>query len=279
MIRRTLWVLLVLVLVFVAGLASGCSRKPASVDVSPRPIKIFGLGRTQRLTGRALDKKGRPVEGVALEWVSSKPEVVKVDNNGKLESKGEGKAIVTATFHNLSTQVPVEVLDIKTIEIAPMSVRLVGPVGTAMALTTTLKNSKGSSITWPVVWTSSRPKVAKVTPQGEVVSAGAGTTTIIARVGDLQGASEVNVTIGEVSKVDIHPRTALVRVGDSQRFEVVAYGPDGKPYEGSAAVFKSSDPAVATVDPSGTVSGLTPGTTNIRATVAGLSAEATLLVN
>jgi hypothetical protein len=33
------------------------------------------------------------------------------------------------------------------------------------------------------------------------------------------------------------------------------------------------------VDPTGTVSGLSTGTTTIRATVAGLSAEATLLVN
>ncbi|HKF42819.1 MAG TPA: Ig-like domain-containing protein [Thermoanaerobaculia bacterium] len=273
MIRRTLWALLV------AGLAVACSRKPASIEVSPRPVKIFGLQRTQRLTGRALDKKGRPVEGIALEWVSSKPEVVKVDSSGKLESKAEGKSVVTASFQNLSSQVPVEVLDIKTIEIAPISIRLVGPVGTSTELTTTLKNSRGNSITWPVVWTSSRPKVAKVTSRGEVVSTGPGTTTIVAKVGDLQGASEVNVTIGEVSKVDIHPRTALVRVGDSQHFEVVAYGPDGKPYEGSAAVFKSSDPAVATVDATGTVSGIAAGTTTIRATVAGLSAEATLLVN
>ena len=275
MIRRTLWVFLLLA----AGLLAACSRKPASLEVSPRPVKIFGLQRTQRLTGRALDRKGRPVEGVPLQWVSSKPEIVAVDPTGRLEAKAEGKAVVTASFEKLSVQVPVDVLDIKTIEVAPISTRLVGPVGTTMTLTTALKNSKGTSISWPVLWTSSQPKVAKVTSEGEVISTGPGTTTVIARVGDLQGASEVNVTIGEVSRVDIHPKTALVRIGDSQRFEVVAYGPDGKPYEGSSAVFKSSDPSVATVDASGTVSGVSTGTTTIRATVAGLSAEATLLVN
>lgn len=273
MIRRTLGVFLL------AGLAVSCSRKPASIEVSPRPVKIFGLGRVTRLTGRAVDKKGRQVEGVVIAWASSKPEVVKVDNSGKLESKSEGKAIVTASFQNLSMPVPVEVLDIKTIEIAPVIAHLVGPVGTAISLTTTLKNTKGAPITWPVVWTSSNPKVAKVSSEGEVSSAGPGTATIVARVGDLQGVSEVVVTVGEVARVDIHPKTALVRVGDSQKFEVVAYGPDGKPYESSSAVFKSSDPSVATVDAGGTVSGLSTGTTTIRATVAGLSAEATLLVN
>jgi len=272
-IRRTLGVLLV------AVLAASCSRKPASIEVSPRPVKIFGLGRTTRLTGRALDKKGRPVEGIGIEWVSSKPEVVKVDNSGKLESKGEGKSIVTASFQKLSMQVPVEVLDIKTIEIAPVTAHLVGPVGTTMSLMTTLKNSKGGPVTWPVIWTSSNAKVAKVSREGEVASTGPGTTTIVAKVGDLQGVSEVVVTVGDVSHVDIHPKTALVRVGDSQKFDVVAYGPDGKAYEGSSAIFNSSDPAVATVDATGNVSGLSTGTTTIKATVAGLSAEATLLVN
>src|SRR5262249_43656226 len=143
-IRRTLGVLLV------AGLAVSCSRKPASIEVSPRPVKMFGLGRTTRLTGRALDKKGRPVEGIAIAWQSSKPEVVNVDSSGKLESKAEGKSIVTASFQKLSMQVPVEVLDFKTIEIAPMTAHLVGPVGTAMSLTTTLKNSRGAAVTGPV---------------------------------------------------------------------------------------------------------------------------------
>lgn len=273
MIRRTFGVLLV------AGLAASCSRKPASIEVSPRPVKIFGLGRSTRLTGRALDRKGRQVEGIGIEWVSSKPEVVKVDNSGKLESKGEGKAIVTASFQKLSMPVPVEVLDIKTIEIAPVTAHLVGPVGTTLSLATALKNSKGRPVTWPVAWTSSNPKVAKVSHEGEVVSTGPGTTTIVAKVGDLQGVSEVVVTIGEVTHLEIHPKTALVRVGDSQKFDVEAIGPDGKPYEGSSAIFRSSDPSVATVDPTGTVSGLSTGTTTIRATVAGLSAEATLLVN
>jgi len=272
-IRRTLGVLLV------AGLAVSCSRKPASIEVSPRPVKMFGLGRTTRLTGRALDKKGRPVEGIAIAWQSSKPEVVNVDSSGKLESKAEGKSIVTASFQKLSMQVPVEVLDFKTIEIAPMTAHLVGPVGTAMSLTTTLKNSRGAAVTGPVAWTSTNPKVAKVSREGEVTSAGPGTTTIVAKVGDLQGVSEIVVTVGEVTHVDIHPKTALVRIGDSQRFEVLAYGPDGKPYEEPSAIFTSSDPSVAGVDPSGVVSGLSTGTTTIRATVAGLSAEATLLVN
>jgi uncharacterized protein YjdB len=269
----------ILGILVLAGCAAACSKKPVAIEVSPRPVKIFGLQRVQRLTGRPVDKKGRTVPGAKLTWASSKPEVVVVDGAGKLESKGEGKAVVTVSLQSLSVQVPVEVLDVKSIEIAPASAHVVGPGGTTMALSATLKNSGGKPVSLPIHWTSSRPEVATVSGEGQVTSVASGTTTVIARVGDLQAASEVIVTIGEISRLDIHPKTALVRVGDSQRFDVVAFGQDGKAYEGSAAVFRSSDPAVASVDASGTVSGIAPGTATIRATVGGFIAEATILVN
>jgi uncharacterized protein YjdB len=271
--RRVLWVALC------AAVAGACSNKPAAIEISPRPVKIFGLQRMQRLTGSLVDKKGRPVPAGTLNWSSSKADVVTVDGSGRLKSKAEGKSIVTAKFEKLSADVPVEVVDVQSIEIAPASARLVGPAGTTVQLTAMAKNSKGATISWPILWSSSRPKVAAVSNDGRVTSLGAGNATIIARIGDLQGATEVTVTVGEIARLDIHPKTALVRVGDSQKFEVIAYAPDGRAYEGSAAVFQSSDPVVARVDGSGTASGNSPGTATIRATVAGLSAEATLLVN
>jgi uncharacterized protein YjdB len=265
-------------ILFVA-LAAGCSRKPAAIEVSPRPVRIFGLLRSQRLTGRLLDKKGRPVQSGSIKWSSSKADIVTVDGSGRLQSKSAGRCVVTASFEKLSTDVPVEVVDLKAIEIAPASARLVGPVGTTMTLTAILKNSKGAPISWPTSWSSSRPATATVSQDGTVTAVGPGTTTMIAKAGDLQGASEITVVVGDINHLEIRPATALVRVGDSQHFEVVAFGPDGKTYEGSAAVFRSSDAAVATVDGAGIASGIAAGTATIKATVAGISAEATLLVN
>jgi uncharacterized protein YjdB len=271
--RRYLWGIVVL------GLAAACSSKPAAIEVSPRPVKIYGLQRVQRLTGRLVDRKGRPLIIGSLQWSSSKNDIVTVDGSGKLQSKAEGRAVVTATFEKLSVQVPVEVVDVKTIDIAPASAHLVGPAGTTITATASVKNSNGKPLSRPVTWTSSRPAVATISADGVVTSVGPGTTTIIGKIGDVQGASEVIVTVGDISRLEIHPATALVRVGDSQRFEIVAFAPSGKAYDACAAVFHSSDPAVATVDAGGSASGIAPGTATIKASVAGVSAEATLLVN
>ena len=202
-----------------------------------------------------------------------------MDGSGKLESLKEGRAVVTASFEKLSVQVPVEVVDVKSIEIAPASAHLVGPTGTTIALTAVVRNAEGKPVSRPMTWTSSKPAVATISGEGAVTSVGPGTTTIIGRVGDIQGGSEVLVTVGEIARLEIHPTTALVRVGDSQQFAIVAYAPDGKPYASCAAVFQTSDSAVATVNAGGSAPGIAPGTASIKASVAGVSAEATLLVN
>lgn len=270
-LTRTLWA------AAFAALTVGCSAKPAAIEVSPRSVKIYGLQRSQRLTGALMDRKGRPMSG-ALQWSSSKTDVVTVDG-GKLQSKAEGRAIVTVSFQQLSASVPVEVIDVKTVEVLPAAAHLVGPVGTTLALSAVVKNSKDRPSSRPVAWKSLNPGVAAVSPDGLVTSVTPGKAAIIARVGDIEAVSEVVVSVGEVTRLEIRPATALVRVGDSQRFETIAYGPDGKRYESSSATFQSSNPQVATVDGSGTAAGLAPGTTTIHATVAGTAAEATLIVN
>jgi uncharacterized protein YjdB len=267
---RVLWV------AAFGALAVGCSAKPAAIDVSPHSVKIYGLQRNQRLAAALVDKKGRPMPG-ALQWSSSKASVVTVDG-GKLQSKGEGRAIITVSFQQLSASVPVEVIDVKTVEIVPATAHLVGPAGTTLALSAVVKNSKDKPSSRPVTWRSLAPRVAAVSADGLVTSVAPGKAGIVAKVGDVEAVSEVVVSIGEVTRLEIRPATALVRVGDSQRFETIAYGPDGKPYESSSATFQSSHPQVATVDASGMAAGLAAGTTTIRATVAGVAAEATLIV-
>ena len=85
--------------------------------------------------------------------------------------------------------------------------------------------------------------------------------------------------VRDIARLEVRPATALVRVGDSQRFEIVAFGPDGTRLESAVAQFQSSNPGVATVDGSGLASGIAAGTATIRADLAGRAAEATLIVN
>lgn len=282
--RSAIWVLGL-------ALAAACSRKPASVDISEKKVTIYGVDHSRRLTAQVRDKKGQPVEQATATWASSDAAVAEAEPGGRIVAKKAGKANVTASYEGLSATVPVEVVDVATIEMAAPQIFLIGPAGTAVPLTCNVKDSHGKSLALKPVWTSSDSKVATVSGEGVVTSVAPGTTTIIASIGDtkgpgnkaqtgeIQGGCDVTVTLRPIARVEIRPATALARVGETQHFEVIAYGPDGIAIPDVAAVFRSSDPSVATIDGAGLAVGRKSGASKIRVELAGQFAEATLLVN
>jgi uncharacterized protein YjdB len=260
--------------------ATACGRKPGSIDVSPKKVKIFGIERSQRLTARILDKKGGALDTGSPSWTSSNPGVAEVEAGGRVVAKKAGKATITATFQDISAQVPVEVVDVQGIDIAPPSLSLVGPAGTSVPMSYTVRDSKQNVVRDIVPsWSSTNEKAVTVSSQGVVTSVARGNANIVARIGDVQGASEVVVDVRPIARVELRPATALGRVHESQRFQVTAYGPDGIAIPEVAALYTSSDPSVATVDSSGMASCHKAGAATIRVELAGAKAEATLLVN
>ena len=262
-----------------ALLAAACSRKPASIDISPKKVKIYGIERSTRLTARVLDRKGQALDNVSPSWSSSNASIVAAEAGGRLVSKKEGKATVSATVEGAQAQIPVEVVDVGTVEISTPQLTLIGPPGTSVPLSFHVKNSKGETVSLPVVWSSQNPKVATASEDGRVTSVGAGTTTVVGKVGDVQGGADVTVKLHDIVRLELHPATALVRVGDSQHFTVTAFGADGIPIPEVAASFQSSNAGVASVSPNGVATGHKAGAAAIRAELAGVTAEATLLVN
>lgn len=265
-------------LLFLAA-AAACSRKPGSIQVSPGKVLLYGVDRSQRLTARVLDRSGRELDSPRAAWTSSASDVAVVDNGGLVVSKKEGKATITAQAGEISAQVPVEVIDASVIEIVPSQATIVGPPGTTFPMTAVVKSSKNQPIAARPSWVSSNEKVVKVGPDGAVTSVGPGAASVTAKLGDLQSAAEVSVLVHDIVRLELRPATALVRVGDSQKFQVAAYGADGVRVDNAMASFRSSNPAVATIDAAGVAAGVTAGTATIRVDLAGRTAEATLIVN
>jgi uncharacterized protein YjdB len=261
------------------GAALACARKPASIQVSPHKVVLYGIDRSQRLTARVLDRKGEPLDEMKPAWSSSTQDVATVDEAGRVVAKGEGKATIAVKVGELSVQVPVEVVDAATIDVVPARATLAGPPGTTYPVSAVVKSSKNQPIALRPTWTSSNPKIVTVSPEGVITSVANGAAMVTAHVGELQGVSEVSVLVHDIARLDVRPATALVRVGDSQKFQVIAYGPDGGRLENAIARFHSSNPAVATIDGDGVAVGVAAGTATIRVDLAGQAAEATLIVN
>jgi photosystem II stability/assembly factor-like uncharacterized protein len=118
-------------------------------------------------------------------------------------------------------------------------------------------------------WRSLDPAVATVDATGTVVSRGNGTTRIIASFAGVSDSTTVRVQQIVVALVGLPDSLTLV-AGERVSPPVRAVDAAGQTALNAIVQFASSDPAVAIVDATGTITAVSIGTTVVRATVGSL---------
>lgn len=259
---------------------AGCARKPASIDVTPRKLLLYGTTHPKDIAVRVLDRKGRELPDQTLAWKSSDSSIVEAKGGGHVAARKPGKASLTVSCGKISTSIPVEIVDLSEIVVSPMTLKLLGPPGTTARLDVSGKTTRGAAAEVPAVaWTSEDPRIAKVAPDGTVTSVAAGKTMILARLGDLLSESEVRVQNKTISRLELLPETAILKVGESQKFTAVAYDDKGLVMPDAGAQFASLNPDLVRISGEGKVSATARGTAVVTATLGGKTARATVLVN
>ncbi len=166
-------------------------------------------------------------------------------------------------------------LSVHTVEVSPESAGL--EPGQTVQLAARPKASDGRVLSSrPVRWSSGDEAVAAVDNSGLVTAVSSGTTSISAMSGGRIGTAEIEVFV-PVVVVDVTPSSRAVEIGGS--FQLTATPRDGI---GNAlnrdVTWSSSDEAVATVDETGVVAGVSEGTAQVTATSSGVSGIATIRV-
>jgi uncharacterized protein YjdB len=256
----------------------GCGQKPASIRISPPKTTVYGLKKPGTVMVEVLDKKGRVINGVAVTWESSKPQVATVDKDGRIQSVTPGRTVLKAKLGEISGSTSVEVFDTATITITPMRVALAGPKGSTLRIMSLVKDSKAHEVAVRPKWSSSDPRIATVNGDGVVTSIGEGRTVVNATIGEIGTGADVRVTFKNVASFDAAPPTMILKVGDVQQISGFARDETGAPIQDAAVDWVSSDPKTATCT-GGEVKGIASGTATIRATCSGKSAEVSVLVN
>jgi len=258
---------------------AGCGQKPASVQVTPAKVMIYGLKKGVALNAQVLDKKGRKIDGQVVEWKTDKADIASVEPSGFVQSKNAGKTTVRASLGPLSGTTLVEVLDTQSILVTPGRVTLAGPRGSLAYFNAEVKDAKGKTVTqFRPKWVSNDPKVASVDQNGIATSIGEGKALISAVLGDLEGAAEINVLFREIGSVEIAPTTVILGAKESSLLRTVVRDDKGVEIQNASLVWTSSDPAAVKVF-GGLVTGLTPGSATVKGTCGSKSAEVTVLVN
>jgi uncharacterized protein YjdB len=171
---------------------------------------------------------------------------------------------------------------VTTVSVSPPAAAIA--VGANTTLAATVNDQNGNVMTGQTVnWSSSNASVAPVSSSGVVSGLAAGSATITAAVSGKSGTASITVTAGPPpppvpTTVSITPASASVATGSTVTLQATVNDQYGSPMSGQTIAWSSSDPAAATVNSSGIVTGVAVGSATITATSSGKSGTAAITV-
>lgn len=169
--------------------------------------------------------------------------------------------------------------DVATVVVSPSAATLTS-IGATTQLTASARNASGSPVSGKTfTWTSTSGSVATVSASGVVTATGPGSATLRATVsgGSVSGTAQVTVEQA-VAALTLAPSSTTLAVGGTLQLTASATDAGGAPIANPGLTWSSSAVAVASVNGSGLVTGVAPGTTTITVMGGGVSAQRSLTV-
>ncbi|MGH7584625.1 MAG: Ig-like domain-containing protein [Gemmatimonadales bacterium] len=165
---------------------------------------------------------------------------------------------------------------VASVTVAPSDVTL--PVGESQQLTATARDAAGAALAGrTITWESSDDGVATVTPTGLVSAVGPGAATVAATSEGKSGNAALTVFV-PVATVVVSPDEMTLIAGAPRTLQATPQDAGGHPLSGRSIAWATSDPQIATVSPTGVVTGLAPGAVTITATSEGKEGSAAITV-
>lgn len=231
----------------------------------------LSVGKTGELTAEV---KPAGATNTAVRWESADPAVASVEvKDGKctVSAKSSGEAVICATTEDGGYHAYCKVTvkqPITSIRLRPSDLEL--RVGDNAKLDVTVEPSVHDD---SLVWSSTDLTVATVDQDGTVTAVSEGSTEIRVKAAFSDPSSPVEAVcrvtvenaVAKVTGVKVDPTSLSIYVGDSKTLTATVSPASA---ENKAVSWKSSNADVASVNASGRVNAINPGTTDITVTTA-----------
>ncbi len=266
-----------------------------SIQVDPAS-NALAAGTTQQYQATAIFSDGSS-RNITLDpgttWSSTNTAVANVGNSGfnkgQVTAIAAGSVQIRATYGGVTGAASLTVTSatIVSISINPSFANV--PSGVVFPYSATAIYSDGSSrdVTATATWTSSNGTVAAVSnalgSKGQAQTFAAGTTTITATQGGVNGKATLNVTTAKLVALQLTPFNPKLPVGYGVRLTATAVWDDGFTANVTGqATWTSSNAAVASVSNAagskGRVTPIAAGTATISAQYNGVTGSTTVTV-
>ncbi|MBK6489200.1 MAG: Ig-like domain-containing protein [Gemmatimonadetes bacterium] len=250
--------------------------KVTAVAVSPNAPSIV-TGATVQVNASVSSSNCTPVP--VATWASSAGAVATVSTTGLVTGLSAGTATITATAGgtNGTATVTVTVAPINTLEIQPASSSIA--LGGTVTLTAIARDAQGTSLTGrTITWASLQPAIVTVTTAGVVTGVAAGTATVTASSEGKTASAAITVTPPPVATVAVVLNSSALTPGQSTQAVATLRSAQGATLSGRVTTWSTTNAGVATVDGSGIVAAVSPGSATITATSEGQSGTAVVTV-
>jgi uncharacterized protein YjdB len=212
-------------------------------------------------------------------WATSNPAIATVNAAGLVTALGAGTVTVSATSEGQSGSAT---LVITPSAVASVAVNLAASsvsAGSSTVATAELRSASNQLLSGrTVTWTSSNAGIATVSGAGLVSAVAPGTTIITATSEGRTGSATLTVTPASVASVSVQLAQTSVIAGSSTLATATLRSAGNDLLTGRTITWSSSNAGVASVNASGVITALAPGTTTITASSEGRTGSALLTV-
>ena len=200
-------------------LLAGVQAGPDRIELDPGSLTL-DVGERASVTATVFDESGTVLADAPLLWMAMSPEVVEVDQNGRVWAVGPGEGRIAARAGNVMSfaTVVVEAVPVAALDASLAASTLV--TGTSAPVRIRAMGPDGEPVMAPDVdYASSDEAVAGVDATGRVYARTPGQATVTASAGAVSATVSVTVEQGDPGAVEIVPAEIRARTGDVIRFE------------------------------------------------------------
>lgn len=242
----------------------------------------IAVGQSVTATVKGLNQSGFPIDLGAVVWTSSDPTVATVSTAGAVTGVANGTTRIIATSGGIhgevvvTVSVPIPTLTSLAVTLGANSVPV---LGTTTATASGLDQNGASMGPLQVIWTTSNPANASITPTGTITGLAVGTTQIVAISGGVQAQKTLTVTPIAVASVTVSPSSTTILLSGTVQLTAKLLDAGGNVLSGRVVTWSSSDTTKATVSATGLVTPVAFGVVTITATSEGKTGTSVVTVS
>lgn len=224
------------------------------------------IGETQNLKLSITPTEAQ--DDAKVTWKSDRPEILSVDETGKVTAHQSGSATITATADSMQGKLTISVNpNLTALKIVPDSMKMFVGDSIAVQIEATPADANLDALQWK----SDNAEIAYY-KDGRIYGVGVGTTRITASVGDVTASCTVRVAIN--GSISLDKKSMTLQVGKTGQLQANTTGA----LEGQKITWRSSNLAVASVDAAGKVRANKEGSAEITAEALGAKAACQVTV-